>query len=419
MKNPLQNENPKERYLTRHPIHGQGWVDENDYRNVDNYPDPHIRAKNTPPRIWPENASDWGLQLWVPSQNDMAPGTQNKVTGFSSRPHPVLVSDGRYEWEEMDYSVVWAAFYYTYVHPVVLSSWYRIPNLPNCSLRRSTRFTHWTIDEDTDEIIMDDCWGCRRLDEDCSMRGYRVARKAIHGDPIIGGREKKLPAYGQIEIPDGWKPPRLPPGALNGVGQGRHGGWRYAGRGGGVGGFGRGHRWDDGSSDDGSSDGEDRGGGDHGHGNGRVYSDQEDSEASPGSSSNGTRAGSTQQSRRPNRNSGKQYRKNGGKPVDHRDLQYTRPRRSGPRSSPKTPHQRKRQRAQQTDEDDDDGMDSPLGRRRLSNHELPQIRDLFRDDSDDDMHYDLNLGTFDNGRRDANVRNPRRTVLISRLPAID
>jgi hypothetical protein len=121
MENPLSNENPKERYLRRHPIHGQGWIDENDYRNVNNYPYPHIRAKNTPRRIWPENASDWGLQLWVPSQTDMTPRARNTATGRPPRPHPVLVSDEQYEWEEMDNSDVYAAFYYTYVHLVVLS----------------------------------------------------------------------------------------------------------------------------------------------------------------------------------------------------------------------------------------------------------------------------------------------------------
>jgi len=113
MNNPLQNENPEERYLRRHPVHGQGWIDEDDYRIVNNYLYPHIRAKNTPRRIWPDNASDWGLQLWVPSQTDMTPGSRNTISGRPPRPHPVLVSHGRHEREAMDASDVYAAFYYT------------------------------------------------------------------------------------------------------------------------------------------------------------------------------------------------------------------------------------------------------------------------------------------------------------------
>lgn len=112
----LPNENPKERSLRHHPIHGQGWVDENGFRNVNNYIHPHIRAKNTPRRIWPENAADWGLQLWVPSQTDMTPGARSERR--RPRPHPVLVNDGEYEWEVMDYSDAYAAFYYTYVHHI-------------------------------------------------------------------------------------------------------------------------------------------------------------------------------------------------------------------------------------------------------------------------------------------------------------
>jgi hypothetical protein len=56
--------------------------------------------------------------------------------------------------------------------------------------------------------------------------------------------------------------------------------------------------------------------------------------------------------------------------------------------------------------------DSPIGiddkidndRRRFITPELDRIEDLFREDSVDNPNYDLDLGTFDNGRRDNLVR---------------
>lgn len=270
------------------------------------------------------------------------------------------------------------------------------------------------------------------MNDDCSMRGYRVARKAIHGDPMIDGREKKLPNYGQIAKPPRWVPPRIPPGGGDGRGRaiyGGGGGGGGSGGGGGGGGFDRRYKREDEDNDDETSDGEssqggdggDRRGGHYGGGRGETYDDddEEDNRGNPAGSSNGTPAESTQESRRPDRKSGKQYQNNRSKSGHHHILQRARPGLSRPWDTPETPVRRKRPRAISTDdEDDDDGTGSPLGR-RLSNHDLPQLRDLFREDSDDDMHHDLNLGTFDNGRRDANVRGPGRNLLISRLPAID
>ena len=253
------------------------------------------------------------------------------------------------------------------------------------------------------------------------MKGYRVARRAIAGDVILDDLELPFPGRGAPKRPKNWVPPRkIPRGGFGGFG-GDHG----RGGGGGGGGLVGGYKREDEDSDDGGSngegsqggDGEDRGRNDHGSGYGGADDDdEEDDGENPDRSNNGNRAGSTQQSRRPNRRSGKRYRNNGGKSEHHRQSQYSRPGPSEPRFTPETPLRAKRQRNSRVD--DDDETDSPL-RRRLPNNELPRLEDLFREDSDDDMEYDLNLGTFDNGRRDGTVRIPRRNVLTSRRPAIN
>ena len=102
----LVDDNPHERSLRHHKIHGNGWIDLNDYRNVDNYRHPFIRAKNAPPHVWPINAADWGLEEWLPSQTDMTPSS-----GGNS--HPVVRLD-RHGEEKIgeDHGIVNAAFYY-------------------------------------------------------------------------------------------------------------------------------------------------------------------------------------------------------------------------------------------------------------------------------------------------------------------
>lgn len=102
----LVDDNPHERSLRHHKIHGNGWIDLNDYRNVDNYRHPFIRAKNAPPHVWPINAADWGLEEWLPSQTDMTPNSGGDT-------HPVIKIDRTGE-ERVgeDHGIVNAAFYY-------------------------------------------------------------------------------------------------------------------------------------------------------------------------------------------------------------------------------------------------------------------------------------------------------------------
>jgi hypothetical protein len=69
----LSDPHPRERSLRHHPIHGKGFIDEDGYRNVNNYLRPFIRARDAPPHVWPINAKDWGFEEWLPSQTDMVP----------------------------------------------------------------------------------------------------------------------------------------------------------------------------------------------------------------------------------------------------------------------------------------------------------------------------------------------------------
>jgi hypothetical protein len=105
MKNGLPDEDPREGDLRHHPVHGQGWIDEDDHRNVNNYRHPFIRAQNAPPHVWPINARDWGLEEWLPSQTDMTPDGG----GWT---HPALVMDDEDEKVGQDHAIVNAAFYY-------------------------------------------------------------------------------------------------------------------------------------------------------------------------------------------------------------------------------------------------------------------------------------------------------------------
>jgi len=85
---------------------------------------------------------------------------------------------------------------------------------------------------------------------------------------------------------------------------------------------------------------------------------------------------------------------------DDHERKMARPGPSKSRPTPETPLRGKGQRASQVDEEDE--MDSPL---RLTSPRLP----LFREDTEDNMDVDLNLGTFDNGRRDNDVRQCERS----------
>lgn len=60
--------------------------------------------------------------------------------------------------------------------------------------------------------------------------------------------------------------------------------------------------------------------------------------------------------------------------------------------------------------DEDDEIDDD-GRRNVT-PELERLQDLFREDTGDSMDIDLNLGTFDNGRRDNDVRPNEKSLLI-------
>ena len=103
MQNDLADEDPDEKMLRRHPIHYQGWFDEDGYWNTNNYPHAFIRARNCPPAMWPINASDWGFEEWLPSQTDMTPG------GY---PHPEIVIVNGQEQVGLSLPGVNAAFYY-------------------------------------------------------------------------------------------------------------------------------------------------------------------------------------------------------------------------------------------------------------------------------------------------------------------
>jgi hypothetical protein len=87
---------------------------------------------------------------------------------------------------------------------------------------------------------------------------------------------------------------------------------------------------------------------------------------------------------------------------DNQKRKMSRPGPSNSRPTPETPLRGKGLQASQDDEDEDDEMES--SHRRLPSHGLPRLEDLFREDTEDNMDVDLNLGTFDNGRRDNDVR---------------
>ena len=108
MQNDLADEDPKRQSLSRHPVHGHGWVDADGYWNVNNYRHPFIPARWAPPAMWPINASDWGFVEWLPSQNDMTPRSGDPQ-------HPAVVMVGGEEEIGLARSGVNAAFYYTYV----------------------------------------------------------------------------------------------------------------------------------------------------------------------------------------------------------------------------------------------------------------------------------------------------------------
>jgi hypothetical protein len=106
MENELADEDPDEKTLWNHPIHGHGWVDEEGYLNVDGYPRRFIRAIHCPPAMWPVNARDWGFVQWLASQTDMTPRPGGPQ-------HPAIVMVGRQERVGLADSGVNAAFYYT------------------------------------------------------------------------------------------------------------------------------------------------------------------------------------------------------------------------------------------------------------------------------------------------------------------
>jgi hypothetical protein len=72
----LADEDPAQSYdyyLRDHPIHGQGWIDENGFRNVNNYAHKFIAAEMAPPHVWPVNAVDWGLLEVLPLHTQLQP----------------------------------------------------------------------------------------------------------------------------------------------------------------------------------------------------------------------------------------------------------------------------------------------------------------------------------------------------------
>jgi hypothetical protein len=72
------------------------------------------------------------------------------------------------------------------------------------------------------------------------------------------------------------------------------------------------------------------------------------------------------------------------------------------------------QRSSPIEEDDEIDDD----RRRFMTPGLERLQDLFREDSVDSMDVDLNLGTFDNGRRD-NIVRWISSILLSILLRLD
>jgi len=106
----LAYEDPDERLLKNHPVHGNrdGWSDRLGYWNVNNYENSFIPASCAPVCVQPCNAVDFGFQECLASQRDMLP----EPDGY---PHPAMVKVRGRTRLRYARSGVNAAFYYTYV----------------------------------------------------------------------------------------------------------------------------------------------------------------------------------------------------------------------------------------------------------------------------------------------------------------